>query len=617
MRGVVEVGSNRKGCVRKGKVCATMGIMIPTPPDNVAFCIALSVLLLSVVLLPIVEICLQRIRADMAWKSIEKQQSVDVTKYNMISEAMGDRGRWDTARVVTLMLAAFHVSTWGLELSLDLALNTDGPVDLLNRPPPVLQRTEVVDPAHNLTDWIVLPHEQPREGGALNNFKGTLDEGSAKSSYRIGDSFIKGKTFFASWSKEPARIESGLFYDRLNGRASVQGLNCSESLRKAALYVGGVSDATKKWGCVTECEAGPKLVEGNSTVPASPPTIILRSSEGIVHIIVEEQSSYPSFLYSVWTPGEITAEVTYLDHVFYVSSTTRLAEAILSGVVNGVLTGGGCVDLLSKFSISNTTYDLGGAERAFPFGEHPGSSSVETLDQVEPIVAGVLVSNLGSVSGALLILVTAAALIGCLVFRSSRTLDVYNRDKLIRAVSLPSGEGADGKPVALKIHVRRDANDVFGIVISDDGVYRGCIGFRKRLASKAAKVAQRSSNSRTVSLPESLPALSREITRDGIRPTLESRRPTLRDLNIRTPVQPRATAHREPVVVELIASPVPGPRSERHGSRALALRSLSRNNSSSPNGGPLLEVEPLGRATREHSRAPAADVEAQRTMAAE
>lgn len=614
--GVVGVGFTRKDCVRKGKVCVAMSIVIPTRQDNVAVCIALGVLLLSVVLLPIVEACLQRIRADRAWKSIEKQRSVDVTKYNMISEAMGDRGRWDTARVVTLMLAAFHVSTWGLELSLDLALNKDGPVDLLNRPPPVVLRAEVVDPAHNLTDWIVLPHEQPREGGTLKNFNGKLDDGNASASYRVGGSIIHGKTLFASWSKQSARIESGLFYDRLDGRASVEGLNCSEPSRKGALYVGAFSDATRKWGYVTECEGGPRLVGGNSTVPTSPPTILLNSSEGIVHMIVEEEASYPSFLYSVWAPVEITPEMTYLDHVFYVSSTTRLVEAIVSGVANGILTGGGCIDLLSKFSISNTSYDLGGAARAFPFGEHPDSSSVETLDQVEPIVAGILVSDVGSVSAALLILVTGAAFIGCLFFRSSRTFDVYNRDKLIRAVSLPSGEGADGKPIALKIHARRSADDTFSIIISDDGVYRGCAGLCKRLTSKlrrrSEKVAARSSDG-TVSLPGSFPASSREITCDGIRPTLEGERPTLCDVENHTPAEHCAPAHRVPMVVELIASPVPvpGPGLPGHGPR---FTSLSRNVSGSSNGGPgLFEFEPLERATRNDTRAPSADIESQTT----
>lgn len=52
------------------------------------------------------------------------------------------------------MLAAFHVSTWGLELSLDLAVITDGPVDLLNRPPPVVSSGDP-DAVGMAIDWVV------------------------------------------------------------------------------------------------------------------------------------------------------------------------------------------------------------------------------------------------------------------------------------------------------------------------------------------------------------------------------------------------------------------------------------------------------------------------------
>lgn len=52
------------------------------------------------------------------------------------------------------MLAAFHVSTWGLELSLDLAIRTDGPVDLMNRPPPVVSSGNP-DDVGSTFDWIV------------------------------------------------------------------------------------------------------------------------------------------------------------------------------------------------------------------------------------------------------------------------------------------------------------------------------------------------------------------------------------------------------------------------------------------------------------------------------
>lgn len=562
-----------------------MTLVIPTTSDNVAFSIALSVLLLSVVLHPIVRWCFHRIRADIAWKSIEKQKPVEVTKYNFFSEALGDRGGWDTARVVTFMLAAFHVATWGLELSLDLALRTDGPVDLLNRPPPVVFRSQVVDPAHNLTDWIVEPLVAPsEEGGSLNNFRGTLVDGNASSSYRVGDDIVLGNTVFASWSPESSHIASGLFYDVDNGQALVSEVACSTPSRMGALFVGAAG--TRKWGDVTECESGPRILNASEADRSSPPTILLNSSDSVVRLIVEEESSYPSFLYSVWMPGEVRPQEggTELNHVFFISSTTRLVEAIVSGVANGVANGGGCVDLLTKFSVANATYSLNGAQRVSPFGEHPRSSSVETLDQVEPIVAGVLVSNIGTVCGVMLIVVTGAAFAGCLFCHSRRSLDVYNRDQLIRAISLPSGEGADGKPAAIKIYVRQEQDNAFSIVISDDGVYRGCAGLKKRLASNmnydssaAVEQGPTARSTGSISRSGSLPVGSRELTFDGVRPAVG-------DLETQTQQRrsPPTPTRRAPTVVSLVASPVPAPRVGRAASqRRLTLALADLHGSSS------------------------------------
>lgn len=550
-----------------------MGYVIRTPPDNVAFSIAFGVLLLSVILHPIVRWCFHRIRADRAWRSIEKKEPVEVTKYNFFSEALGDRGRWDTARVVTFMLAAFHVSTWGLELSLDLALRTDGPVDLLNRPPPVLARVGVIGSTQNRTDWIVRKTTQSiPDSGTLDNFHGTLVDGNATTSYRIGDSFVFGNTLFASWSTESARIASGLFYDTDSGQAFVEGMSCSTSYRGGDVYLETAPGQNEKWGRVTECESGPKLING-SVDRVSPPTIFLNSSEGEQHLIVEEESSYPSFLYSVWKPSDVTsANLTELSHVFYISTTTRLAEAIVSGIANRIVSGGGCVDLLMQFSVANTTYDLHGALRVSPFGEHPSSSSVERLDQVEPIVAGVLVSTVGTVCGALLIAVTGAAFIGCICCHSRSSLDVYNRDELIRAVSLPGGQGEDATPAALKIFVRRESDKAFSIIISDDGVYRGCDGLRKRLFGRRQSAAVGSSSGRNISRSPSLPAGSRELTFDGVRPTLEGVRPAL-DVRARND-PPSVRPPRTPTVVELIASPVPSSARITPPHRNLAIQDL-------------------------------------------
>lgn len=566
-----------------------MTLIIPTTSDNVAFSIALSVLLLSVVLHPIVRWCFYRIRADIAWKYIEKRQPVEVTKYNFFSEALGDRGGWDTARVVTIMLAAFHVATWGLELSLDLAIRTDGPVDLLNRPPPVAFRSQVVDPAHNLSDWIVEPSPEPsQEGGSLNNFRETLEDGHATTSYRVNGDIVLGNTVFASWSPEASRISSGLFYDVDGGQAIVSEMTCSTPSRTGALYIS--AGAGGKWGDATECESGPRLLNASVADPSSPPTILLNSTDAVVHLIVEEESSYPSFLYSVWVLGEVRPQEggTELNHLFYISSTTRLVEAIVTGVANGVLNGGGCVDLLTKYSVANARYALNGAQRVSPFGEHPSSSSVKTLDQVEPIVAGVLVGNVGTVCGVILIVVTGFAFVGCLCCHSRRPLDVYDRDQLIRAISLPNGEGADGEPAAIKIYVRREQDNAFSIVISDDGVYRGCPCLKKRPTSNSnygssPTVEQGGGIHGSISRSSSVPIGSRELTFDGVRPALG-------DVEDQQRRGPRTPARRAPTVVSLVVSPVTAPRVGRAGSqRRLALALADLHGSSSATVGIVAE----------------------------
>lgn len=60
----------------------------------------------------------------------------------MFIEIFGGRGKWDAARIVSFLLAAFSLASWGLELQMDLAHIEDGPVDLLLRPPPVYLRAE-------------------------------------------------------------------------------------------------------------------------------------------------------------------------------------------------------------------------------------------------------------------------------------------------------------------------------------------------------------------------------------------------------------------------------------------------------------------------------------------
>lgn len=81
-------------------------------------------------------------------------------------------------------------------------------------------------------------------------------------------------------------------------------------------------------------------------------------------MIVEEDSNYPGFLYSVWIPvTSASAEKVQIKHVFHVASKSRMVEAVITGIVNGIFTGGGCMDLLLQFSDSSPSYDLHGLSR--------------------------------------------------------------------------------------------------------------------------------------------------------------------------------------------------------------------------------------------------------------
>ena len=76
-------------------------------------------------------------RAYRGWRAIEKSETVEVTTYPLASELLGVRGRWDAARVVAVLLAAFSLASWGLELQMDLAHIEGFVTDLFLRPPPV------------------------------------------------------------------------------------------------------------------------------------------------------------------------------------------------------------------------------------------------------------------------------------------------------------------------------------------------------------------------------------------------------------------------------------------------------------------------------------------------
>lgn len=130
---------------------------LPIGDSNGTVTIALSFIFLAYILHPAIDGAYHRLRAYRAWRAIQKRETVDVTTYPMLAEVFGGRGVWDAARIITVLLLAFSLASWGLELSMDLA-SLEGEADLLNRPPPVyLSATLVTDYASENNDlpWQV------------------------------------------------------------------------------------------------------------------------------------------------------------------------------------------------------------------------------------------------------------------------------------------------------------------------------------------------------------------------------------------------------------------------------------------------------------------------------
>lgn len=419
------------------------------------------------------------------------------------------------------------------------------------------------------------------ETGTLNNFENGARDGYATSVYRIGDDLVLGSSVFASWSTVPSKSPSALAYDDGDAPAVVEGAVCSGGATPHAVFLSGGEDhqEVEEWGTATECDAGPALL--NSTQERPP--VILLSGGNDLYMVVEEDSSYPSFLYSVWRAfflsgdGKNASDPAEMHHVFYVSSTTRLAEAIVSGVVNGITTGGGCVDLLSQYSEANTAYNLlPGVSRAAPFGEVPDFSSVESMDQVEEIVAGFNIGDVGVVAGLVVIVVTGASFVGCLCSIKSREgMDVFDRDAVIKAVALPNGgQEVDITSPTLKIYVRQSDDARLSVVVSDDTA-------RRRQINRCVSVARRVASALGRSLPTEVgdgddddePPVAREIPRTWSLPrvsfTGESDGREALDLRSRDESLVRTRPARSPTFVELIPSPVPSPNSREPDPRRL------------------------------------------------
>ncbi|CAM9641203.1 unnamed protein product [Ectocarpus sp. 4 AP-2014] len=469
---------------------------MPTGGVSSTLAIGLSFIFLAYILHPAIEAAYQRVRAYHAWRCIEKHQRVDVTTYPMLSELFAGRGRWDAARVITLLLLAFSLASWILELSMDLN-PVHNPAHLLTQPPPVFKWGAENDngeaPWHvlNLTE---IDSEYQRDWWNLPNVLETF----AKSRYYVEndkyyawskrkDRYVEGEIIVASWP--PDEKPESLIYGQ-SATVMVDGITCSSNGTRDDTTVTRRNEAgdIEEWGTVVECDRGPGITNGTGK---SKPSIILTAHDGgDTHVIVEETSKHPSFLYSVWnaTGGSITAagdssvEIAY---AFHIASTVRLAEAVVTGIVNGVAGGGGgaCFGLLRAYSKGNDTpeFEEYGTEKATPFGEDPENGAVDSLNEVETINTGVMMNANAMVTFVWLLVLSFIGFGMNFFLRSKIDMDVYDRDELLRVISLQAQGFPDdpSKHSAMRIYVQREeGSQHVSVVISEaDGNQSDCWGF--------------------------------------------------------------------------------------------------------------------------------------------
>lgn len=332
------------------------------------------------------------------------------------------------------------------------------------------------------------------ENGLVQNMFGDMKRGDAKSRYHVHNKRhpeVNGGILVASWSDKAMDAPSLFYGAEDNASAIIGSLECSKgsvTLHDADVYVG---DGDTSWGTVLECAEGPSVTNTNET---SLPTIILsRGSKR--YIIVEESSSYPNFMYSVWTTDSRTDADVKIQHEFHISSSMRLAEAVVTGIVQAAQneeepTGGGCFSLLRQYSENNVGYS-DELERASPFGEHPSGdfSGIKSLSEVESVVDGIGLNVNALMCVVWLIVVTLIGVAWSYFLSFSIGMDIYNRDELIRAVSIQDPPSSGGPSSDIRIFVHRKDTGHIGVVIRDSGEERGgCLQFFNRRAKQVKPV---------------------------------------------------------------------------------------------------------------------------------
>ena len=289
----------------------------------------------------------------------------------------------------------------------------------------------------------------------------------AKSRYTLkeGNRHINGDNAVAFWQTKP---NEEFFYYTENNTTTVAAINCTAG---GDTDVRDVYHGDVKWGSIFSCEQGPPLTSTLETQldtkRSAPPTLVMnRLIDDKVFFVVEEISSYPTFMYSVWSVVPKSIDSNEVQPMFHIAATMRLAEAVVTGVVHGETTGGGCFGLLRQYSDRFSSYDKE-AVRAFPFGESPGGDSNANIQDLETLEYGLKIDTAALLCFACVMLMTSIGVAWSCCLRSSIGMDVYNRDELIRAVSLHRVEPGGASPSDIRIFVRREDAGYMSVVISD------------------------------------------------------------------------------------------------------------------------------------------------------
>lgn len=340
-----------------------------------------------------------------------------------------------------------------------------------------------------------------RDWKSLSN----VGEDSALSKYEIvhsevcGSGYINGGITVALWADGTKSPNRQLHYLRggsdtpavtsLQCKAGTQAKYFNISTEDVNLSNGNVNSDNEGdyWGSGVECESGPTL-EGYDKSD-TPPTLILNktyesnntvegnttddanTAGGEVYLIVEESSNYPSFLYSVWTAQSSDGVSIDLTREFHIAATMRLAEAVVTGIVHGEINGRYCFELVRMYSEGGDQRDAD-ETRAEPFGEHPTNDTVK-IEEIETIECGVEIDRKAAVFCASLILLTAIGTAWSLCLRSSIGMDIYDRDELIRAVSMSGVAGGRAGSSSIRIFVRKEDTGNLSVAITDTDDARG------------------------------------------------------------------------------------------------------------------------------------------------